>query len=170
MNMFFKAVSFAVALTSVSTLNAAEKAEKIGVVFPSKIMQQTPQRDRIIKQLEKEFKGRSDDLQKLGKEIKALETTLNRDAEMMSENDATNMKRNIEVKISEYQLKGKALQEDSRRRQGEEMQKAQKMIFDVINAVAEKEGYDLILNGEQILFSKTELDISDTIIKEISKK
>ncbi|WP_354624135.1 OmpH family outer membrane protein [Psychromonas sp. MME2] len=143
MNMFFKAVTLAVALTSVSTFSAAEKADKIAVVFPSKIMQQTPQRERIIKQLEKEFKGRYEELQKLGKEISTLETTLNRDAEMMAESDLTSMQRNIEVKVSEYKLKRKAFEEDNRRRQGEEQQKALNMVRDVINAVAEKEGYDL---------------------------
>lgn len=170
MNMFFKAVTFAVALTSVSTVSAAPTADKIGVVFPTKIMQQSPQREKIIKKLENEFKGRYEDLQDLGKEISALETTLKRDGEMMAESDATTMQRKIEVMVSEYKLKRKAFEEDNRRRQGEEQQKALIMVRDVINDVAKKGGYDIILNGEQIIFSKPELDISDTVIKEISKK
>lgn len=170
MNMFFKAVTLAVALTSVSTVNAVPKADKIGVVFPTKIMQQSPQRERIIKKLENEFKERFEALQDLGKEISALETTLKRDGEMMAESDATTMQRKIEVMVSEYKLKRKAFEEDNRRRQGEEQQKALIMVRDVINDVAKKGNYDIILNGEQIIFSKPDLDISDIVIKEISKK
>lgn len=170
MNMFFKAVTLAVALTSVSTVNAVPKADKIGVVFPTKIMQQSPQRERIIKKLENEFKERFEALQDLGKEISALETTLKRDGEMMAESDATTMQRKIEVMVSEYKLKRKAFEEDNRRRQGEEQQKALIMVRDVINDVAKKGSYDIILNGEQIIFSKPDLDISDIVIKEISKK
>jgi outer membrane protein len=80
------------------------------------------------------------------------------------------MKRQVEVKVSEYKLKRKAFEEDNRRRQGEEQQKALIVLRDVINNIAAQDDYDIILNGEQIVFSKTTLDISDRVIKEISKK
>ncbi|MFT6987772.1 MAG: outer membrane protein, partial [Psychromonas sp.] len=104
------------------------------------------------------------------KDITKIESTLERDAELMAAADVTALKRKVEVKLSEYKLKRKAFEEDNRRRQGEEQQKALLMVRKVINAVAAEDGYDLILNGEQIVFSKPELDISDIVIKEISKK
>ncbi len=170
MKSFFKVVTLAVAMVSVSTANAAQETQKIGVVFPSKIMKQSPQREKTMKKLENEFKGRYEDLQVLEKEITKIEATLERDAEMMAANEVTSLKRKAEVKLSEYKLKRKAFEEDNRRRQGEEQQKALIQVREVINAVALKDGYDLILNGEQIVFSKPELDISDVVIKEISKK
>jgi len=170
MKTFLKVVTLTVAMVSLSTVNAAQETKKIGVVFPSKIMQQSPQRDQTIKKLESEFKGRYADLQALEKEITKIESTLERDAELMAAGDVTALKRDFEVKLSEYKLKRKAFEEDNRRRQGEEQQKALLMVRDVINAVAKEEGFDIILNGEQIVFSKAELDISDLVIKEISKK
>ena len=74
------------------------------------------------------------------------------------------------VIVSEYKLKGKAFEEDQRRRQGEEQQKTLALVRDVINKLAKDDGYDLILNGEQIVFTKPELDISDKVIQEISTK
>lgn len=170
MKTFLKVVTLTVAMVSLSTVNAAQETKKIGVVFPSKIMQQSPQREQTIKKLESEFKGRYADLQALEKEITKIESTLERDAELMAAGDVTALKRDFEVKLSEYKLKRKAFEEDNRRRQGEEQQKALLMVRDVINAVAKEEGFDIILNGEQIVFSKAELDISDLVIKEISKK
>lgn len=170
MKTFFKVVSLAVTLVSVSYLNAAQAAQKIAVVYPSKIMQESPQREKIIKQLESEFKSRYQALQALEKEITKLESTLKRDAELMSKEKVTDMKRQLEVKVSEYNLKRKAFEEDNRRRQAEEQQKAVALLRGVIDKIAAKEGYDIILNGEQIVFAKPALDISDRVIKEISKK
>ncbi|MCG6199676.1 OmpH family outer membrane protein [Psychromonas antarctica] len=170
MKTLFKVVTLTVALVSLSTANAAQEAQKIGVVFPTKIIQQSPQREKTIKKLENEFKPRYEEIQGLEKEITKMQATLERDGEMMAQGDVTSLKRKIEVKLSEYKLKGKAFQEDQRRRQSEEQQKAFITLREVINAVALEEGYDVVLNGEQIVYSKPALDISDIVIKEISKK
>ncbi|MCP4325642.1 MAG: OmpH family outer membrane protein [Psychromonas sp.] len=169
MKNFLKAATLAVAMISASTVSATE-AQKIGVVFPSKIMKQSPQRERIIKKLEAEFKARYEALQSLEKEITLLEKKLKRDSELMSSDEVTAMNRKVEIKLSEYKINRKAFEEDNRRRQGEEQQKALIVVRDVIDAVAKQQGYDIILNGEQIVFAKPSYDISDIIIEEISKK
>jgi outer membrane protein len=88
----------------------------------------------------------------------------------MNKSEVTAMQRKVEVKLSEYKLNRKAFEEDNRRRQGEEQQKALVLVRDVINEVAKEKGYDIILNGEQVVFAKPSYDISDIIIEEISKK
>ncbi len=169
MKTFLKVATLAVAMISASATSAAE-TQKIGVVFPSKIMKESPQRDRIIKKLEAEFKARYEALQALEKEITKLEKGLKRDAELMNNDEVTAMQRKVEVKLSEYKLNRKAFEEDNRRRQGEEQQKALIVVRSVIDTIAKEQGYDIILNGEQIIFAKPGYDISDIIIEEISKK
>ena len=169
MKTFLKAATLAVAMISFSTVSAAE-TQKIGVVFPSKIMKESPQRERIIKKLEAEFKGRYEGLQALEKEITTLEKSLKRDAELMNTSEVTAMQRKVEIKLSEYKINRKAFEEDNRRRQGEEQQKALVVVRDVIDSIAKEQGYDIILNGEQIVFAKPGYDISDVVIEEISKK
>ena len=169
MKTFLKAATLAVAMMSVSAVSVAE-TQKIGVVFPSKIMKESPQRERIIKKLEAEFKPRYEALQKLEKEITDLEQKLKRDGELMDKSAITAMKREAEVKLSEYKLNRKAFEEDNRRRQGEEQQKALIVVRNVIDAIAKQDNYDIILNGEQIVFAKPDYDISDLIIEEISKQ
>ena len=169
MKTFLKAATLAVAMISIPVVNAAD-TQKIGVVFPSKIMKESPQRDRIIKKLEAEFKDRYLALQKLEKEITEVEKTLKRDAELMNKDEVTAMQRKAEVKLSEYKLNRKAFEEDNRRRQGEEQQKALVLVREVINEVAKKEGFDLILNGEQVVYANPGFDVSDLVVEEISKK
>lgn len=168
MKTFLKVITLAAAMVSVSGVHAAES--KIGVVFPSKIMQNSPQRTRIIKQLESEFKGRIEELQGLENSIKKLEAKIKKDGELLSESEVTGLHRQIEGKVAEYKLKRKAFEEDNRRRQGEENKKILSVVSKVINDIAKEGGYDLILNGEQIVFSVPSLDISDKVIQEISKK
>ena len=170
MKNFFKVVTLAVVMASSSLVSAAQEAQKMAVVFPSKIMQQSPQREKINKKLQAEFKARIDSLKALEKEISNIESKLERDAELMAESEMTSLKRKRAVKLSEYKLEREAFSEDSRRRQNEEQQKSWATIHDVIKSVATKNGYDVVLNGEQILFAAPELDISNLIIKEISKK
>jgi len=88
----------------------------------------------------------------------------------MEKSAVTALKREAEVKVSEYKLNRKAFEEDNRRRQGEEQQKALIVVRNVIDKVAKQDNYDVILNGEQIVFAKPEYDISDLIIEEISKQ
>ena len=169
MKTLLKAATLAFAMISVPMANAAD-TQKIGVVFPSKIMKESPQMQRVVKKLDTEFKGRYEALQSLGAEIANIEKTLKRDAELMDSNELSKLKLTHEIKLSEYKLTGKSFQDDNRRRQGEEQQKAMRLVQQVISEVAKKQGYDIILNGEQIVFTAPEFDISDIIIEEISKK
>ena len=133
-------------------------------------MKESPQRERSVKKLDKEFKSRYKKIQSLEKSIKKLADKLKRDAELLSKSDYTKMKRDYEVKVSDYKLKRAAFEEDSRQRQGEEQRKTLKLLNQIIEAIAKKEGYDMILNGEQMIFAKEKYDISDQVIKEMSKK
>ena len=136
----------------------AADAQKIGVVFPSKIMNESPQRAQMIKTLELEFKDRITALQSLGKSIKDLEGKMKRDAELLSNKEKTDLQRQYQVKVSEFKLNRKALEEDNRRRQTEEQRKINATIIAVVNEVAKEDGYDLILNAEQVVFAKPEFD------------
>ena len=107
MKTFLKVITLTAAMVSISAVQA-EEAQKIGVVYPSKIMQESPQRDRIIKKLEAEFKDRYTELQSIEKEIKSLETKIKQDGELLSNNELTTLQRKIEVKVSEYKLNRKA--------------------------------------------------------------
>ena len=169
MKTFFKIITLTAAMVTVSGVHAAE-AQKIGVVIPSKIMQESPQRESMIKKLEAEFKGRYEEILALETEIKKLEAKIKQDGELLSTNELTSLQRDIQEKVSAYKLKRKNFEEDNRQRQGEEQQKASKQLLELIDAVATEEGYDLILNGEQVVFVKPELDISDKVIQKMSTK
>ena len=118
----------------------AQAAEqKIGVIHMQSIFQKLPQREVIQKQLQKEFSDRYDQVKKIQNKLIKLEEKRKRDGALMSGSEKTDLIRKAEALQSEYQLKGKALKEDVRRRQGEEENKLLQKIRKAINEVAKKE-------------------------------
>lgn len=171
MKHFLKSLTLILVFFSFSsTVYASEGVQKVGIVFPSEVMKESAQREHIIKKLEAEFKGRYTELKGLEKELQKLDKSLKRDSELMSSPQLLKEKREMEVKLSEYKLKRKAFEEDNRRRQGEEQQKVLTVMRDVINKIAKDGHYDLILNGDQIIYAKPSYDISKQVIKKISEK
>ena len=103
-------------LTSVA--QAAE--QKIGVIHMQSIFQQLPQREVIHQKLQKEFSERYDEIKKIQAKLVKLDEKNKRDGALMSSDQKTKLIRDAEALQSDYKLKGKALQEDVRRRHGEE--------------------------------------------------
>ena len=170
MKNFLKVVTLAVVMASSSLVSAAQEAQKMAVVFPSKIMQQSLQQEKINKKLNAEFAGRIKELKELEKEVFKIESDLQKNSGMMEDSKKISLKREHEALMADLKLKAKAFNEDKRSRLNDEQQKSWTTIHDVIKSVATKNGYDVVLNGEQILFAAPELDISDIVINELSKK
>jgi len=92
-----------------------------------------------------------------------------RDGALMSDTQKTELVRKMESLKSEFQLKGKALDEDMRRRQGEEQNKLLVQVQKAINTIAGKENYDMVLQRGAVIFVKPEADISSKVVEALSK-
>lgn len=144
-------------------------AEKIGVVDMATVFEQLPQREQIAQQLKTEFGDRMATVQKMQKELRNLVEKQQRDAALMSDKQKTDLVRKMESLQSELQLKGKALDEDLRRRQGEEQNKLLVTVQKVINKIAKKAKYDLILQRGAVVYAKPAADISSDVVEALSK-
>ncbi|RJG49071.1 OmpH family outer membrane protein [Motilimonas pumila] len=170
MKKLFKAASLSLALIAGSFSSVAMAADKIAVVFPNEIFQQMPQKDQIINKLKKEFQPRINEMKSLEKKIKSKQEKEKRDGALMSDKDKTKLSREIQSLVADYQLKLKAFEEDNRRRQAEEQNKMREKVVKAIEAIAKREGYDLVVNGEAAVFAKPSLNISDKVVAEIGKR
>ncbi|WP_434940627.1 OmpH family outer membrane protein [Shewanella sp. HL-SH8] len=144
-------------------------AENIAVVDMGEVFEQLPQREQISKSLKAEFGDRVAQVQKMQEEMRSLVEKQQRDGALMSETQKTEMVRKMESLKSEFQLKGKALDEDMRRRQGEEQNKLLVQVQKAINAIAEKEKYDMVLQRGAVIFVKPDADISGKVVEALSK-
>ncbi|QSX39006.1 OmpH family outer membrane protein [Shewanella sedimentimangrovi] len=147
----------------------AAQAEKIAVVDMGSIFEQLPQREQISQSLKTEFGDRMAEAQKLQDELRGLLEKQQRDAALMNDTQKTELVRKMESLKADLQLKGKALDEDLRRRQGEEQNKLLVKVQKAINTIAEAEKYDLVLQRGAVVFVKPDADISGKVVEALSK-
>lgn len=168
MKTIIKTTAAAVALSTTLFAGAAQAQQKIGVVDMMSIFQQLPQREQISQELQEEFKDRFEEMRQLEQKVQDLRQKQERDASIMSAEEKTQLNRQLEQLISEAQLKNKALQEDTRRRQQEERNELLGKVQNAINSVAESQGYDLVLESNAVAFMKADNDLSDEVVTEMS--
>lgn len=168
MKQWIKAASLSLVILSSSMYaQAADAAQKIGYVSTGQAMAQLAKRYNVAEKLRGEFKDRIDELRGIESKIKAKVDKVKRDGELMSASERTQIKREMASLESNYKLKAKALQEDQRRRGAEEEQKLVQKIRKAIQDVAKKEGYDIIVDANAVLFASPKDDLSTKVISAV---
>ncbi len=159
------------ALVTLALLGAplAAQAENIAVVDMGAVFEQLPQREQISKELKAEFGDRMSEVQKMQEEMRSLMEKQQRDGALMNDTQKTELVRKMDALKSQYQLKGKALDEDLRRRQGEEQNKLLAKVQKAISTIAEKEKYDFVLQRGAVIYVKPNADISAKVVEALGK-
>lgn len=149
---------------------AAAAAEvKFGFVNVEQILKDAPQTAESGKKLEKEFSGRQQELERMAKQIKDHESSLEKDSLTMSETDRRNKERDLSNIKIEFQRKQRELREDVNLRKNEELGALQDRINKAVTAVAEAEGYDLVVYSG-VAYASKKADITDKVLKNLGKK
>ncbi len=167
MSKLLKGLLLSSLILSSYTLNAAEL--KIGYVQVEKILQDAPQTTESSKKLEKEFAPRSQELEKMQKQIRDLETALDKDSLTMSETDRKNKERDVSNIKIEFQRKQRELREDVTMRKNEELAALQDRINKAVTSVSETEGFDLVVYSG-VAYASKKIDITDKVLKSLGKK
>ena len=145
---------------------AADAGFKIGVVDTERIMRESAPADRVKKKIEKEFAGRDQDLQKLAKQAKDMQTALEKDGVTLSDSDRQAKERDLAALTRDLQRKDRELREDFNRRRNEELSGMLEQINKAIRKLAESEKYDLIL--QDAVYRSPKVDITDKVLKALA--
>ncbi len=167
MNQILKSIVILFTLSFIFNASAAEL--KIGYVQVDKILQDAPQTAESGKKLEREFTARTQELERLQKQIKDIETALDKDSLTMSEADRKNKERDASNLKIDFQRKQRELREDVNLRKNEELGTLQDKINKAVTAVSEAEGYDLVVYGG-VAYANKKIDITDKVLKSLGKK
>ena len=167
MNKLLKSLLALALLTSALSISAAEV--KVGYVQVDKILQDAPQTAESGKKLEKEFSPRSQELDRMQKQIKDLQTTLDKESLTLSESARRDKERDLSNIKIEFQRKQRELREDVNLRKNEELSLLQDRINKAVTTVSEAEGYDLVVYGG-VAYASKKVDITDKVLKALGKK
>lgn len=149
------------------SLHAAEL--KVGYVQVDKILQEAPQTAESGKKLEREFSPRSQELDKMSKQIRDLEAALDKDGLTISEAERRNKERDVQNIKIEFQRKQRELREDINLRKNEELGALQDRVNKAVQTVSEAEGYDLVVYSG-VAYASKKIDITDKVLKILGKK
>lgn len=148
----------------------AQSAElKVGYVQVDKILQDAPQTAESGKKLEREFSPRSQELERMAKQIKELEAVLDKEGLTISEAERRNKERDVQNIKIEFQRKQRELREDINLRKNEELGSLQDRINKAVQSVSEAEGYDLVVYSG-VAYASKKIDITDKVLKLLGKK
>ena len=154
----------AVALIGIS--QAAVADTKIGFVNSDRVMREAAPAVRAQQRLEKEFEKRDEELQRMAKDLKAMQENLERDGTTMAESDRRNKERAVNDINRDFQRKQREFREDLNQRRNEELASVLDKANRSVKDIAEKENYDIIF--QEAVFANPRIDITDKVIKALS--
>jgi len=159
----------ALALAAAVTTHAAAIDYKIGFVNTERLFREAAPAKRAQQKLEKEFAVHDAEIQKVSKQVRDLQTALEKDGVTMSETDRRNKERDLANLSRDLQRAQREFREDLNLRRNEELASVQERANKVIQQIAEAEKFDLILQ-DPVVFASQKIDITDKVVKALADK
>ena len=139
---------------------------KIGFVNTEKIFRDAAPAVRAQKKIEKEFEKRDQEMQRLAKQLQAVQESLEKNSVTMSESEKRNKEREFNDLNRDFQRKQREFREDLNQRRNEELAAVLERANKAIKAIAEAEKYDVIL--QEAVYASPKLDITEKVIKALA--
>ena len=166
MNKIIAVILAATLLPIAAGASAAET--KIGFVNTERVFREAAPAMKAQKKLEKEFAAREQELQKMAKQAKELQTHLEREGVTISESDRRNKERDLANLNRDFQRAQREFREDLNLRRNEELGAVHDRARKTIMEIAEKEKFDLVL--EEAVYFSPRIDITDRVLKALADK
>ena len=149
------------------SMAAAQAADfKVGVVDTERVLRESAPAVMAENKIEKEFSGRDQEIKKLVKQAKELQVLLEKEDSKFSDADRRNKERELTTMNSELQRMQREFREDLNMRKNEELAIVLEQANKAIQAIAETDKYDLIL--QEAVYRNPKIDITDKVIKNLA--
>ena len=132
-------------------------------------MSKIPQTATVMQILEAEFKDKKAKLTTLETDITYQQEKKKRDSALMTEAQKVELDTKIAGLFQEYKQLGAEFQQAVNIRQKEETNKIVTLIGQAVNKIADKQGYDLVIEQKAIVFVKPEASITELVVEQVSK-
>lgn len=170
--LFAAACALAAALLAAPRAAAQDTAAggyKIGIVDMQTVLADYQKRRESYSRLEAEVKSRQAEIDRLSNEIETMKKDYEARRETMSESERSDLRKRIEDKYADYRTKLDANQREIDRREEEVLKEVFKDVEAAIKALAEREGYHLIMNGRSqprgaVLYYSTTIDVTGALL------
>ncbi len=163
------AVAVTVTLIGATAATAQAADYKIGFVNTERLFRDAAPAKRAQQKLEKEFAARDAEIQKLAKQVRDLQTLLEKDGVTMAEAERRNRERDLANLSRDLTRSQREFREDLNLRRNEEFASVQERANKVIQQIAEAEKFDLIIQ-DPVVYASQKIDITEKVIKALADK
>ena len=139
---------------------------KIGVVSVEKIFTEAPQIDAINTSMLERFRPQRDDLQKAEKEITAMQENYKQNESVMGEDKLNELKKKIITNIQMLKQKEAMVTQEVSTVRNQEIAVLQQQIKGVIEGIAKKGKYSLVLS-DGVAYTDESLDITSQVLDKL---
>ncbi|MEI8054748.1 MAG: OmpH family outer membrane protein [bacterium] len=142
---------------------------KVGVLDWNKVMTDTPQVEVARKVLKEKFEKRDKEMLAAQKAFQADIEAFNKNGPTMKADDQKAAQQKIINKQKELQDKQAKLQKDLSDEHNKVMKDIMSKVEGVVSKVAADKKLDLVITKQATLYSKSELDVTSEVIKQMKK-
>ena len=143
---------------------------KIGFVNAPVILQKAPQTAAAGRLLEEEFASREEEIEHAKKRQTDLEEQLQRDASVMSEDERRRLDRDILTVRRDVTRLQREYREDLNLRRNQELATLQQKLKEVLQAIGNEEGFDLIVSNDSVLFASARINITKDVLERLTEE
>lgn len=136
---------------------------KVGVVDTERVLRESVPAMNAESKIEKEFSGRDTEIKKLTKQAKEMQSLLDQEDSKLTDTDRRNKERELNTVNGDLQRMQREFREDLNLRKNEELAIVLEQTNKAIQAIAESEKFDLIL--QEAVYRNPLIDITDKVIK-----
>ena len=149
--------------------HGAQQGLKIGYVNFVKVIEQSPQAKSSLKKLEAEFSPRDKTIVDLQNKIKQSESKLEKEVLVLKSGERRTIERDLLKMKRDLRRISQEFREDYNLRRNEELASLQKLVARVIEDIARKDKYDLIVH-EGTLYASKRVDITRIVLERLGSK
>jgi outer membrane protein len=167
------AVTVSATLGSVATGLAAEF--KMGVIDPQSVLEKTKAGKRALEGLREYVATRQKLLSRDEEELRNTEKQLKEQASKLSDTEKKDKETSFRTKIQDYQKRAQEFNQELQGKQKELVDEYMKKIAAATQTVADKGGFQLVLDkgSEQtvkiVIYNKDTIDLTEQVIKEFDR-
>ncbi len=145
----------------------AETTLKVGIVDLLKALNESEAGKKARTELESLLKSKQTSIEEKGKNIEKLRADLEKQAAIISAEAKKAKEDELERLIRDYQRIVADSQSELKKKEGELTGEILKDLREIINKIAQEEGYSLILEHAEglVLYTNKSLDLTDKVIK-----
>jgi len=158
----------AAALMCAAVAGAQAQEMKIGFVNSDRVLREATVAKAAQTRLEAEFSKRQKEGEDAANKLKAAADKLDKDAPTLGEAERNRRQRDLVEQDRELQRKRREFQEDLNQRRNEELASVVERANKVVKTIYETEKYDLILQGDVVIFASARVDITDKVVKALN--